>query len=669
MLRFSAGPGKENTDSGYHEMTDDDNGDDNDFHDVTRNTVMEELKSPAELPRAVEWQAPLAASHKRSKELRPTEVDDNEDHDTNVSSPASIHEMANTEPIEMELDNLPQRAIISSGQTARTSHQFSLSADTVAAFDNAMDEVERTSPQRVEMHSQPDSSPSSISSLARPLLRKKSSLTFASLPAREPLTTKKSLGPRVSRISHIEQPRLIVGISDNYLGKFAGSRAQTETSREPVASDLDYNDDEDHGEMAAGRNTTIQAEKAQQEMKAQSKASTQRLQERLAMLGKSNPPRLSRSVPTTITISQTTVRESASAARDSLTHKIPSVDDTEDWIGPMPEAHHPAPAMPTAIETHKAIARAEANDGRLEEISRGTAAKPHGGVLEIKYPTVATPLTVSEQSPVRPILGPSYPNLSTQVSTTPINSPVQRRNMDGPLSASKAKLYSVLKSAKGMFASTAHVTTQSRPETKLRETSPSKVPVFHTQPKNTTGGNENKNHISKASDEEVSSVALVRDNMHHEQTQSTRRSSQRLEVKKLVEAKRTQEKEKLNQEVSKLINEQRPEVLPEKTTGPAVSSLEDFLKNQNSSRNNDAAPVGLPLSTVPPKTQLPIPQLQKPGEARRPLRPAKDAPKARPAPVSIKLASQRVLAKCLLSVISANILLHRLVRLLHQMPR
>lgn len=47
--------------------------------------------------------------------------------------------------------------------------------------------------------------PSDASTPDRPVLRKKSSLTFAALPAREPLKT--SIGARVSRTSHLDQTR------------------------------------------------------------------------------------------------------------------------------------------------------------------------------------------------------------------------------------------------------------------------------------------------------------------------------------------------------------------------------------------------------------------------------------------------------------------------------
>lgn len=79
-------------------------------------------------------------------------------------------------------------------------------------------------------------SPSDGSTPDRPLVRK-SSLTFASLPAREPLTTKKSVGARESRTSHLGQA---MHGSSNYFRKQTGASylASTEFQRNGLVDQM-----------------------------------------------------------------------------------------------------------------------------------------------------------------------------------------------------------------------------------------------------------------------------------------------------------------------------------------------------------------------------------------------------------------------------------------------
>lgn len=116
-------------------------------------------------------------------------------------------------------------------------------------------------------------SPSDGSSPIRPLVRK-SSLNFASLPAREPLTSNKSLGgARMSRTSHIDQTRT------SYYPRQNGSKSMGVRQDELEVNEDGMHVEEDDATELVGRKDSAFA--------AHSKSYTQRLQDQISMLGKS----------------------------------------------------------------------------------------------------------------------------------------------------------------------------------------------------------------------------------------------------------------------------------------------------------------------------------------------------------------------------------------------
>lgn len=126
-------------------------------------------------------------------------------------------------------------------------------------------------------------SPSDGSSPIRPVVRK-SSLNFASLPAREPLTSNKSLGTRMSRTSHIEQTRT------SYFPRHTGGKSIGVRQDEDDADAMDVDEDEA---------TEAIEEKTQSVFATHNKSYTQRLQDQISMLGKSQTSgtRPSKSIP------------------------------------------------------------------------------------------------------------------------------------------------------------------------------------------------------------------------------------------------------------------------------------------------------------------------------------------------------------------------------------
>ncbi|KAI1738897.1 hypothetical protein F4680DRAFT_424327 [Xylaria scruposa] len=117
-------------------------------------------------------------------------------------------------------------------------------------------------------------SPSDGSSPIRPIVRK-SSLNFASLPAREPITHK-SIGNRISRTSHLDQNR--TSYCRHTGGKSLGHAKQDTTD--------DEHDDMDIDEFSASPKPKPQAEV--DNTATHNKTYTQRLQDQINKLGKGN---------------------------------------------------------------------------------------------------------------------------------------------------------------------------------------------------------------------------------------------------------------------------------------------------------------------------------------------------------------------------------------------
>ncbi|KAH7626085.1 hypothetical protein B0T09DRAFT_392392 [Sordaria sp. MPI-SDFR-AT-0083] len=164
-------------------------------------------------------------------------------------------------------------------------------------------------------------------------VKRLSSLNFASLPAREPMTSKKSLGNRVSRTSHVDVTRT------SFYHRQTGGKSLGHTTRQ------DFNDDDD--EMDVDDDHTQEPRTA--------KSYTQRLQDQISMLGKGQSigPRPSKSIAHLLPAQQP-----ASTSQAPTTQPVPEptksspkkppvvtprafptpgafpMDDDDDWIGP-----------------------------------------------------------------------------------------------------------------------------------------------------------------------------------------------------------------------------------------------------------------------------------------------------------------------------------------------
>ncbi|KAH9862526.1 hypothetical protein IAQ61_009943 [Plenodomus lingam] len=262
-------------------------------------------------------------------------------------------------------------------------------------------------------------SPSDNSSPVKPLVRK-SSLTFASLPAREPLIAKKSMGNRVSRTSHLDQARG----RNSQMGRFTGGKS---LGGSQLAHPAEVHHDD---EMETDTERPELQREESESTKIHNKTSTQRLFERINMLKQQNeaPKRISQNIQSSQSSQpqsfSTHPKEDIPQAQSSqpsypALHTVDSAkdddDDEDDWISPViMAAPVPKTTKPALSKSHTA-----------EPTQSPARSKPTG------------------------LNSSSNPDLASAVeSTTPVGSPTGKKYMDGALSASKSKLYSAFRSAK-----------------------------------------------------------------------------------------------------------------------------------------------------------------------------------------------------------------------------
>lgn len=287
-------------------------------------------------------------------------------------------------------------------------------------------------------------SPSDNSSPVKPLVRK-SSLTFASLPAREPLLPKKSMGNRVSRTSHVDPSKTRTSQMGRYTGgKSLGGSQLTQAAEDDMDIDTER--------------PTLQREESET-TKIHNKTSTQRLFERINMLKQQNeaPKRVSQSIlssqssqPQTFhsahSKEEPVVAQPAQPAYPSLPAAAPqNDDDDDDWIAPV------RTVAPAATQARPAFSKSYTAD-----VPPSPAKSIPSKLISVSNPDLG--------------VGPE--------STTPAGSPTARRYMDAPLSASKAKFYSALRAAKekiiGSSATSAQVKLDALTESPVRPTLPAK---------------------------------------------------------------------------------------------------------------------------------------------------------------------------------------------------
>lgn len=464
-------------------------------------------------------------------------------------------------------------------------------------------------------------SPSDGSTPERPPIRK-SSLSFASLPAREPLTKKSLGGTRMSRTSHVDRHNT----GSSFFGRQTGHRT-THTALDEQAQG-DKMEVDDDGAAREGTDADSRASKMH------NKSSTQRLHEKISMLGKLQPSRPTKSIPSVSGLSSAQVSypelppvvktETKPEASNRTSRDTPAAEpketDEEDWIKPLNTPQRPNPAKSqgtTDMEKHS-----DAVTNQVSEKADEPVACDQGTTQIEKNPTKENRVkstTPMYSPPVRPShqKSASASNVIAQGSTTPAGSPSAQ---EAPLSASKWKLQSIMKSAKGLFSNTGGVSAAAKVEAsssdELQGGPEDRAEIHHIenrqesqQPQSPTPAKqEGRRTRSSTEREEKRKQKEMEDRQREEEEEKAREQ----EKQKASELKAAQEKS--SQEQATTASKIPP---PQKRT-----SKEPEPAHENSSK-----------SALASSQQ----QGQKPSE-RRPVKPTRE-PLQKPRPVSIRVGS------------------------------
>ena len=315
-------------------------------------------------------------------------------------------------------------------------------------------------------------SPSDGSTPDRPLVRK-SSLTFASLPAREPLKT--SIGGRISRTSQLDQSKILTNPRTSYAvrqtGGVANSNAEVEALNKTASS-------ADHGGNSESEDDA-----------ATSRFHKQSLHEKIDMLGKSRPSRLSKSIPSATALAAAHMKQSEAANKsDTRGPVMPSSElgEDDDWIKPLSSENEirPAVAQHKTVEADQEAANdpdatedEDEMDWRAPELiaheermmSPKTFSPTPGKVMpgfgHNKSASTATLASPAKSTMAPPVKHSKHVSVSNPplASTTPQGSP--KKKLDGTLSASKSRFQSIMKTAKGLFSSGASASAAAKMET------------------------------------------------------------------------------------------------------------------------------------------------------------------------------------------------------------
>ena len=520
-------------------------------------------------------------------------------------------------------------------------------------------------------------SPSQGSSPARPLVRK-SSLTFAALPAREPLTTKKSIGARTSRTSHLDQSRM----RGSFLERFTGGKSLGGSRQPEPDGEGETNDDM---EIDVEKPALCREESDGDSKMAQlhNKSSTQRLHDRINMLGKSQPARPTKSIPAAAAVAGLSypelpapeppaeiVQRTSFLLPKTLTAPVSQDEDDDDWIQPF----HVQPNASNRPQLLKSISADVMEDIRgkqtiggqdfglkrdYEPATKVVSPARHAQAHDIQ----SSGRRLSKAATVSPSMSPTRAAASvgpnaldgtvatglealtpTNQSTTPLGSPSSRRYVDGPLSASKSKLQSIMKTARGLFSSSAGVSAQAKMETLS--------PLQTRTHRDEKGPSIDKTLGNKALEDGFTQP------VSNTNVRRTRSSTEKEGKRKELETREGQPREAEHERARK---RESPKVVPQKLMqpqGPPMEAAHTQTKQTRQSpkkariHEGSHAPQDVEddltsRSMGPPPSHAPIQQsqLQKPSTLRRPVKPAKEtAPKPKPQPVAIRVGtlSQRI---------------------------
>ncbi|QIW97791.1 hypothetical protein AMS68_003309 [Peltaster fructicola] len=379
-----------------------------------------------------------------------------------------------------------------------------------------------------------DDSPMSDTEEPERTSNRKSSFNFSSLPAREPLLAKKSLGARQSHLDGQSQASLG--------GKTAQKSAEVAVPGEPH------------------------------------KSTTQLLHERITMLGQA---RQAKTIPKSVHYPELP-SDSTSAAQPEPVETLP-----------------PPPATSTSTASE--------------------SVRPQSAYFD----QPARPLSAHNDQSARPI---SMISLSTTAEhNTPVGSPASKKQYDGPLSASKNRLMSVLKSARSIFASSASASAAAKLEahsTTPQRPSPTRDISYESKNEsvmNMPGALQSDHSLARTMSRPLSIISMS----PSRKTRSSNESARKREKELKAQQKAEDELERARQ----------------KEQAKAMKEAEQRAKAEAAEMARREAEAQKVAKAQEKETKSALPLAGKLRSVGKPVRLVNN-PKDKPAPVNVKTASQ-----------------------------
>ena len=529
--------------------------------------------------------------------------------------------------------------------------------EQLGTAEHKQDAMEEDESHHAESH---DSTPDG-SSPPKPLVRK-SSLTFASLPARPPLTTKKSIGSQ-ARTSNADASKSAAFNRSSYLGRFTGGKSLGGSR----------NMDEDRMDVDEENKTSERDDEAEDlARRLQNKSSTQRLHERINLLGKTQPARPTKSIPS-VPAPQPTYPElrdegqskdkgpnNGKGIAKEPTQSVQAEDD-DDWIMPAaPKAEtqsRPTLSKSRSVDVMEHIRGKENISGLgfglepgLSEQARQESPLRHQinaqGASPVKTLTKAASTAdfsfagrdVGHQKAIS-VSNPTFPT----ESTTPLGSPNSKFHLDNHLSASKSKLQSIMKSAKSLFSSSARVSNQARMET--MSPSPMRIRKIPTQglneiaevsgPEHPVYPNLDQDHAVQP--ESPTKGRKTRSSTEKEQKKREKEAKERQRIEEEFQKARENERQRAAkfQEQVKAPVAEHPAAKAPTLEQPAKPIRQSPRRLQKQGDKHTTAQETRPTTAQSTRPQSQASQIAKPKE-RRPVKPMKE-PAAKPKPQTLNI--------------------------------
>ncbi|KAM0488299.1 hypothetical protein ACHAP7_001291 [Fusarium lateritium] len=414
-----------------------------------------------------------------SQDVNPTQFNPPTDDEASLIDPTAFDE-AIAFPQSSPSRISPAKQLTKSSSAAR--------AQQVPA-DVDMEEA-ATDPQEID-NAFPDDAQSQSDGSSPVRLDFRRSLQFPSLPAREPLTAGKNGGARASRTSHVD-PKRTSYFGRSTRGKSLASRTEHEAS-----------DESDQDEMDVDHFPTVPPSKNADDLALHhNKTYTQMLQDKISVLGKSQPngSRPSKSIHSITNsqqlqaVSQPAIEPKSPAPQSPKKQEFTTTpgafpeDDDDDWIVPPAGQQHVAAPTPTRPSLSKSRT-ADVMEGihgkqtlgsfdldedrahirspvRLNSQSERPSYLGHSKSVSVP----AAPLTIApeqEGSPLKKTISASSHNerpataVEAASSSSPSKSP-SRLFRDSPLKHLKNKMSSILSTSKGLIASSAALSAEGK---------------------------------------------------------------------------------------------------------------------------------------------------------------------------------------------------------------